>query len=58
VFVFLTISISLVQANLRVDKEWTGGFQGALEIPIINQVNNGWELEIRFDRPVKLDVCI
>jgi hypothetical protein len=48
----------LIQAGLRVDKEWSGGFQGAIEIPITNAINNGWELEIRFDRSVTVDVCI
>ena len=51
-------AVGLIEAGLRVDKEWTGGFQGAIEIPIRNPVNNGWELEIRFDRPVTVDVCM
>ena len=56
--VFFAFAIGLIQAGLRVDKEWTGGFQAVLEIPITSAVSNGWELEIRFDRSVTVDVCM
>ncbi|CAF3760770.1 unnamed protein product [Rotaria sordida] len=56
--VLLILAIGLIQARLRVDKEWPGGFQGAIEIPIVNQVNNGWELEIQFDRSVTIDAWL
>jgi len=46
----------LIQAKLRIDNEWAGGFQGGIEIPITNPINNGWKLEIRFDQPVTVDV--
>ena len=54
--VILTLVIGIVQARLRVDREWSGGFQGAIEIPVKYEINNGWELEIRFNRPVAIDV--
>ncbi|CAF1081762.1 unnamed protein product [Rotaria sp. Silwood1] len=57
-FVLLTFAIGLIQARLRVDREWSGGFQGAIEIPIVNQINNGWELEIQFDRSVTIDAWL
>lgn len=56
--IVFALAIGLIKARLRVDKQWSGGFQGAIEIPIINQINNGWELEIRFDRPVTVDVSL
>ncbi|CAF4634798.1 unnamed protein product [Rotaria sp. Silwood2] len=57
-FILLTLAIGLIQARLRVDREWSGGFQGAIEIPIVNQINNGWELEIQFDRSVTIDAWL
>jgi hypothetical protein len=54
----ITLAIGLIQARLRVDKEWAGGFQGAIEIPIKTHVNNGWRLEMRFDRSATVDVRI
>ena len=52
----MLLALGSIQGKLRLDKEWSGGFQGAIEIPISNQVNNGWTLEIRFDRSATLDV--
>ncbi|UJR38030.1 hypothetical protein I4U23_030712 [Adineta vaga] len=56
--VLLTLAVGVSQANLRIDNEWTGGFQAAIEIPITNSVNNGWKLEIRFNQPVSIDAWL
>lgn len=50
------LTIGLIKAELRLDQQWTGGFKGAIEIPITNSINNGWTLEIEFDRSVTIDV--
>ena len=55
--VFLVLAIGASQAKLRIDNQWTGGFQGAIEIPIQNSIN-GWKLEIRFSQPVSIDVYL
>jgi hypothetical protein len=39
-----------------VDKEWAGGFQGAIEVLITTPVGNGWKLEMRFDQSATVDV--
>jgi hypothetical protein len=54
--IFFALAIGLIQARLRVDKEWAGGFQGAIEVLITTPVNNGWQLELRFDRSALVDV--
>jgi hypothetical protein len=56
--VFVLLALGSIQGKIRIDREWDGGFQGAIEIPISNQVNNGWTLEIRFDRTATVDVRI
>ena len=44
------------QATLQVDKEWTGGFEGTLRIPIESEIKNGWKIELQFNRPMMVDV--
>ncbi|CAF1158092.1 unnamed protein product [Rotaria sp. Silwood1] len=48
----------MFQTKLRVDKEWPGGFEAGLEIRIDNQIIDGWEIELRFDQAVLLDVWL
>lgn len=50
------LTIALIKAEIRLDQQWTGGFKAAIEIPITNSINNGWTLEIEFDRSVTIDV--
>ena len=57
-FVFLLLTIGLIEGKIRIDQQWSGGFQAAIEIPISNSINNGWTLEIQFDRSVTIDVGI
>nr|AKC91349.1 glycoside hydrolase 9 [Adineta ricciae] len=55
--VLLVLAIGASQAKLRIDNQWAGGFQGAIEIPIPNSIN-GWKLEIRFSQPVSIDAWL
>jgi hypothetical protein len=48
--------VCVCQATLRVDKEWAGGFEGTLQIPIEAEIKNGWKIEVQFDRPMMVDV--
>ncbi|CAF3355726.1 unnamed protein product [Rotaria socialis] len=55
--VLFTLVIGVIQAKLRVDQVWPGGFQGAIEIPISNQVI-GWNIEIQFHKKARLDAWL
>ncbi|CAM4762085.1 unnamed protein product [Rotaria magnacalcarata] len=55
--VFFALVIGLIQAKLRVDQIWPGGFQGAIEIPISNQVTE-WNIEIQFHKKARLDAWL
>ena len=55
-FVLLLLTIGWSETKLLIEQQWSGGFKAAIEIPITNSINNGWTLEIEFDRSVSLDV--
>ena len=56
VLIFLTLIIAGLEAKLRIDTQWPGGFQGGLEIPIKEDLADGWEVELVFKNRVKVDV--
>jgi hypothetical protein len=50
------VTVSL-EGKLRVDSEWGGGFYATINIPVTRNVTDDeWELEVRFDQPVTIDV--
>ncbi|CAF1236243.1 unnamed protein product [Adineta steineri] len=46
-------NIGLCECLLRIEKEWSSGFQGTLLIPVIG-THNPWELEIRFNKSANI----
>ena len=57
VLIFSAFLIACLEAKLRIDTQWPGGFQGGLEIPIEEDLADGWEVELVFKNRVKVDVC-
>ncbi|CAF0839089.1 unnamed protein product [Adineta steineri] len=46
-------NIGLCECLLRIEKEWSSGFQGTLLIPVTG-THNPWELEIRFNKSANI----
>ena len=46
-----------IESKLRVDSEWRGGFYAGIDIPVVRNVTDDeWEVVVRFDQPVTIDV--
>lgn len=53
--ILLAFAVTFCHGQLNVTNSWTGGFQAALKIFINEAMNDGWALEIEFDKAVTLD---
>ena len=57
-----TIVVSLlivasIESKLRIDSEWRGAFYAGIDIPVVRNVTDDeWEVAVRFDQPVTIDV--
>ena len=48
-----------IESKLRVDSEWRGGFYAGIDIPVVRNVTDDeWEVVVRFDQPVTIDVSV
>ena len=46
-----------IESKLRIDSEWRGGFYAGIDIPVVRNVTDDeWEVVVRFDQPVTIDV--
>ncbi|CAF4058933.1 unnamed protein product [Adineta steineri] len=58
IVIFLTLAIGITYGRLEVANEWSGGFQGALVIPVTNEITSGWKLILQFNHAVNLDAWL
>ncbi|CAF4257738.1 unnamed protein product, partial [Adineta steineri] len=58
IVIFLTIAIGITYGRLEVANEWSGGFQGALVIPVTSEITSGWKLILQFNHAVNLDAWL
>jgi len=50
--------ITITQCEWKFIQQYTGGFQAELSIPIDQDINDGWSLDLMFDDKVLLQVSI
>jgi hypothetical protein len=48
--------IAIIECELKFIQVYTGGFQAELSVPIDEDLNNGWNLDLKFDDKVLLQV--